>query len=295
MNDEPDWNLYRTFLAVFHEGSLSGAARRLGLTQPTVGRHLDALEAALGARLFLRTPQGLSPSEVALRVLPFAERLQGTAAALLRAATDRADDVRGVVRVSASEVFGVERLPAVLVSLRRAHPGLVIELVLTNEVQDLLRQEADIAVRMADPRQQALIAHRLPSVPLGLFAHRDYLALRGIPASPADLAGHDVIGFDRETPALRRLVERFPDIDRARFALRCDSDLAQLAAIRAGFGIGMCQVGLARRDDRLVHVLPDAVRVELGLWIVMHEDLRSSPRCRIVFDALVAGLAFGTG
>lgn len=290
MNQGPDWDLYHSFLAVLQEGSLSGAARRLGLTQPTVARHVDALEARIGAGLFLRSQRGLIPTDMALQLQPFAETLAATAAALLRAASGEGAGIRGSVRISASEVVGVEHLPPILARLRCRHPGLVIELVLSNAVDDLLRRDADIAVRMVQPAQDALIARRLPPVLLGLHAHSRYLDRRGVPGTLADLAGHDLIGFDRSTPAIRALVERFPVIDRANFALRADSDLAQLAAIRAGFGIGICQAVLARRDRDLVPVLPDALAIELGLWIVMHENLRGNARCRAVFDALAAGL-----
>lgn len=290
MNTEPDWNLYRSFLAVVEERSLSGAARRLGLTQPTVTRHIDALEEAVGADLFLRSQRGLIPTEMAVDLKPYAETLASTAAALLRTASGRAGEVRGSVRVSASEVVGVEHLPPILARLRRRHPGLVVELVLSNAIDDLLQREADIAVRMVEPTQEALIAQRLTPIGLGLYAHRGYLERRGAPASVTDLAGHDLIGFDRETPAIRAIVELFPALNRSAFALRVDSDLGQLAAIRAGFGIGMCQVPVARRDPDLVRVLADAVSIDLGLWVVMHENLKTSARCRAVFGAMTEGL-----
>ena len=291
MRAEPDWTLYRTFLAVVGEGSLSGAARRLGLTQPTVARHVDALEAALGANLFLRSQRGLIPTEVALDLKPYAETLASTAAALLRTASARAGEVSGSVRVSASEVVGVEHLPPILARLRRRHPGLVVELVLSNAVDNLLQRDADIAVRMVEPVQETLVARRLPPIALGLHAHRGYLERHGTPTSTEDLARHDLIGFDRGTPAVRAMVGRFPALDRPAFALRTDSDLAQLAAIRAGFGIGVCQVPVARRDPDLVRVLADVFSLSLGLWIVMHEDLKTSARCRAVFDALADGLS----
>ena len=291
MKSEPDWNLYRTFLAVAKERSLSGAARSLGLTQPTVARHIEALEEALGANLFLRSQRGLAPTEAALDLKPYAETLASTAAALLRTATGRSGEVRGSVRITASEVVGVEHLPPVLTRLRQRHPGLVIELVLSNAVDDLLQRQADIAVRMVEPTQEALIARRLPPVVLGLHARRSYLERRGTPTAIGDLANHDLIGFDQETPAIRAIAARFPALDRSAFALRADSDLAQLAAIRAGFGIGVCQVQVARRDPDLLRVLPDAVAINLPVWIVMHEDLKTSARCRAVFDAMVDGLA----
>jgi DNA-binding transcriptional LysR family regulator len=199
--------------------------------------------------------------------------------------------VRGTVRVSASEIVSVEHLPRILAGLRRQYPRLVIELVLSNAVDDLLRREADIAVRMTEPVQDVLLARRLPSIELGLYAHRDYLAQGRVPTSMASIADHDLIGFDHEIPRLRAFVQRFPALNRSGFALRTDSDIAQLAAIRAGFGIGICQVAVASRDPDLVRVLPDLVSVKLGLWIVMHEDLKTSARCKAVFDALVDGLS----
>lgn len=292
MNHEPNWDLYRTFLAVLREGSLSGAARMLGLTQPSVSRHIDTLEETLGKRLFLRTQRGLAPTDAALELQPYAEALALTSAALLRAASGTSGDaITGTVRVSASEVVGVEHLPPILTGLRRQHPGLTVELVLSNRVDDLLRREADIAVRMVEPEQQALVARRCGTITLGFHARADYLEKRGTPRSPEDLASHDLIGFDRETPAIRAYLSRLPVPARPNFALRADSDLAQLAFIRAGFGIGMCQVPLAAREPSLVRVLPDVFSLDLGLWVVMHEDLKTSPRCRAVFDALAQGLS----
>lgn len=290
MNTEPGWDLYRSFLAVLEERSLSGAARRLGLTQPTLARHLDALEQAIGTQLFLRSQRGLSPTDTALELAPYARALAANAAALLRTASGAAGEVRGAVRISASEVVGAEHLPPVLAALRTQHPRLVVELVLSNAVENVLEREADIAVRMVAPVQEALLARPLPPIRLGLHAHARYIARKGVPASLDDLAGHDLIGYDRETPAIRAVLGRFPVLERAGYALRTDSDLAQLAAIRAGFGIGICQVAIARRDPALVPVLPDAFTLDLPVWIVMHEDLKASARHRVVFDALVEAM-----
>lgn len=286
---DPSWDLYRTFLAVIEESSLSGAARALGLTQPTVSRHIDALEAAIGYDLFIRSQRGLIPTEAALELKPYAESLASISAALLRAASGHREAVRGTVRISASEVVGVEVLPPILAELRERNPELVIELVLSNAVEDLLRRDADVAVRMVEPVQESLVAQRVGTVLLGFHAHRHYLDRRPAPSSLEDLFQHDLIGFDRETPAIRSMLKGVRGVSRSAFALRADSDLAQLAAIRAGFGIGVCQVPLARRNPDLVQVLADEFALRLDTWIVMHEDLKSSPRCRTVFDALVDG------
>jgi len=287
---EPGWELYRTFLGVLEEGSLSAAARALGIAQPTVGRHVEALEAALGCALFTRSPQGLRPTDAARALRPHAQALRSTAAALLRTAASHGAGVRGTVRVSASEVVGVEVLPPVLTALRRKHPELVVELVVSNALTDLLNSDADIAVRMTRPTQEALVARRVGAVEIGLFARRSYLAQHGTPEGWEDLAGHALIGFDRETAFIRSLRQKTGTWQRRAFALRSDSDLAQLAAIRAGFGIGACQVPVARGDRRLARVLPDAFGLELDTWIAMHEDLRDNARCKAVFDALVEGL-----
>ena len=291
MNSEPDWSLYRTFLTVLEEGSLSAAARRLDLTQPTIARQIDTLEAAIGTVLFVRSQRGLSPTEVALDLKPYAETLASTAAALVRKASGAMGDVRGTVRISASEVIGVEHLPPILTRLRRRYPELVVELVVSNAADDLLQRGADIAVRNFEPTQDALVARRLPPIALGLHARRDYLERRGTPQSLADLARHDLIGFDRETPAIRAIVQHYPAFGRDAYALRADSDLARLAAIRAGYGIGICQVPPPGRDVDLVRVLNRQIDIPLAMWVVMHEDLRTTARCRVVFDALVEDLS----
>ena len=290
MAEQIGWELYRTFLAVLEEGSLSGAARSLGLTQPTVGRQVSALEDALGLALFTRSQTGLAPTDAALALRSDASAMHSTAASLERTARAFGEGVQGTVRVSASEVIGVEVLPPLLNALQQAHPQLRIELVLSNKVQDLVRREADIAVRMTPPQQEVLLATRVGDVVLGLHAHPSYLTRRGTPASLAELADHSLIGFDQETPFIRAAKTSLAAWRRDQFALRCDSDLAQLALVRAGAGIGICQVALATRSPALVRLLPNRFSFRLSTWVAMHEGLRHSPRCRVTFDALVQGL-----
>lgn len=282
------WELYRSFLGVLKEGSLSGAARQLGITQPTVGRHIAALETALGVVLFTRSPTGLLPTAVAHTLRAHAETMERTAAALERAASSQGDEVRGVVRVSASEVVGVEVLPPIITALRRQHPHLRVELILTNHLIDLLQLEADIAVRMVRPSQEQLLARRVGLIEVGLHARDDYLQERGTPLQMQDLVSHSVIGFDQENAFIRSLA--INGFERSAFAISSDSDLAQLALIRAGAGIGGCQVQLAKQNPRLHRVLPEGFAFKMDTWVTMHEDLRNSPRCRVTFDALVAGL-----
>jgi DNA-binding transcriptional LysR family regulator len=287
---EPNWDFYRTFLTVLKEGSLSAAARELGLTQPTIGRHVDALESAIGFQLFIRSPQGLIPTEAALDLKPHVEQLAANAAALLRAATGQGNTVRGTVRISASEVIGIEVLPPMLAALKDRHPDLVIELSVSDAVEDILRQEADVAVRMAPPAQDALITRRIGGIPLGLHAHRHYLDKYGTPEKLEDLRTHRVIGFDRESAFVRAMRKRVPLLDTMRPTLKSDSNLAQMAMIRAGCGIGVCQVELAKRDPNLVRLFRTEFELPLETFVVMHETMKTTPRCRVTFDALVEGL-----
>jgi DNA-binding transcriptional LysR family regulator len=290
MTSDIGWELYRSFLAVLKEGSLSGAARALGVAQPTVGRHVAALEKSLRLALFTRSQTGLIPTDAALSLRSFAESMQSTAAALERAAASQGAGVRGTVRMTASDVIGVEVLPPIVAALRDSHPDLTVELVLSDRVQDLLRREADIAVRMVRPRQELLVARRIGQIEVGLHAHQRYLAQHGTPRSVADLAKHSLIGFDQATAFVRNASKAFAGWRREAFAIRTDSDLAHLALIRSGAGIGACQAPIARRDDALVRILPKQFSLPLETWVTMHQDLRDSPRCRVTFDALVKGL-----
>lgn len=295
MSGAIEWELYRSLLGVLREGSLSGAARALGIAQPTVGRHVAALEAALGLALFTRSQTGLIPTEAALVLRGHAQAMESTAAALERVAASYGDGVRGVVRVTASEVIGIEVLPPVVASLRERHPDLKVELVLSNNVQDLLQREADVAVRMTAPRQDQLVARRVGAIELGLHAGAAYLQRHGTPASLEELGGHVLIGYDRPPPFARAALRQWPWFGREHIALRTDSDVAQLALIRAGAGIGICQSALARRTPGLVRLLPEAFALALDTWVTMHEDLRDSPRCRVTFDALVEALGAHAG
>lgn len=287
---EPAWELYRSFLAVMREGSLSGAARALGMTQPSLGRHMRELESALGAALFARSPQGLEPTELARELVPHAQAMASASAALRRTASAGREEVSGTVRLTASEVIGAEVLPSILTEFRERHPGIVIELAPSNVAADLLRRDADIAIRMHQPTQEALIARHVGRVELGMFAHRRYLDAHGQPQTLAELSGHALIGFDTEKPFIRRLRPQGLPYTREQFALRTDSDLTALAAIRAGFGIGIAQVNLMRRDPLLVRLFPMEVSLGLETWVVMHEDLRPSLRVRRLFDHLAAAL-----
>lgn len=284
---DPEWQLYRTFLEVLRRGSLSAAARALGLTQPTVGRHVEALEADLGLSLFARSQAGLAATAQAQALAPFAEDMAAAAAAFVRAAEGGGSNgISGTVRITAGEVVGAEILPPLLAEIRKSHPAIAFELVLSNRMQNLLRRDADIAVRMVRPTQNALVVRKLGSMVLGLYAHRAYAERRGLPQTTADLGAFDLVGFDRDAGAARSAVRENPWIDRSLFNFRADNDLAQLAAVRAGLGIGAMNHILAARAPAMVRVLPQAVEFKIETWLAMHEDQRANPPVRATFDAL---------
>jgi len=291
-NSEPGWDLYRSFLAVLRLGSLSAAGRALGLTQPTIGRHIATLQSCLGGRvLFTRSQTGLIATAAAHELRPHAEDMAAAAAAFVRMGSGNLEETSGIVRLAAADVVGVEVLPAILAEFRYKYPNTVVELSLSNQIADLLRRDADIAVRMVRPQQKALLAKRAGTVALGFHAHRRYLERFGYPERLEDLVHHTLIGFDRTLP-FADLLNAVPlPVSRELFAFRCDNDLAQMAALRSGFGIGICQTGIARRDANLLPLLVKQFKVDMEIWIVMHNDLRRISRMRLMFDHLALKLA----
>ncbi|UJW87693.1 LysR family transcriptional regulator [Devosia sp. SL43] len=281
------WDDQRIFLAVLEEGSLSGAARRLGLSHPTVRSRIEALEQGVGTVLFTRSVNGLVPTETAEALREPARTMAMASDLFVRQASAPSGEIAGTVRISMADIMGTEVVPAMLRNLRIQHPAIRVELSLSNAAADLLGQEVDIAVRTMTPRQAALVARKVPPVEIALFASLDYVDRRGLPSGLDDLVNHDMIGPDRNRADLA-LAERFgPGL--SRIAIRTDSHPAQLAAARAGLGIAVAQVPVGESDPKLVRVLPDFVLHVLDTWIVTHENLAQVPRVRAVFDALVAG------
>ncbi len=293
MIDDLEWSLVASFLAVMRLGSLSAAGRATGMTQPTLGRHIEQVEAALGIALFTRSSSGLLPTDAALALLPHAEAMETAMAALVRAARLGGDDAspRGTIRITASEIMGTLVLPSILSAIRRQHPNIIFELALNNRTDNLLQRDADIAVRMVRPTQTGLVARKLGDVPLGLYAHRAYLERFGTPKAVEDLLQSHVIGFDRDDHSARAVAAGILPITRDIFAFRCDSDMAQLAAVEAGLGIGGVQHAIARQKPDLVPVMAETIRFNLEVWLAVHEDLIRQPAVRTVFDELAIGLS----
>ena len=289
MPETPDWDLLQSLHAVLEAGSFSAAARIRHLTQPTLGRHIDQLERQLGAPLFLRSPRGLQPTDLAMAFQPHLADMYAAASAAGRDATGIATGEGGVVRVAAAEIVGIEVLPEILASFHEAYPGIDVELSLSNKLEDLTRRDADVAVRMSRPTQNSLVAKKIGDLGLGFYATPEYIARKGQPMDFDELRKHTLIGFDRNFPELVNQLNIGVPITRDLFALRTDNDAAQLAALKAGFGIGVCQHQVGRRSG-LVAVMPGSFSFKMEVWICMHETLRGTPRIRLMFDHLAKTL-----
>jgi DNA-binding transcriptional LysR family regulator len=295
MNSNFDWSLVRSFLAALDHGSLLGAARALGSTQPTLGRHIAELEAQLGAVLFERTGRGLLPTETALRLADSARAMEDGANQLARSVSGAQAGVSGTVRITASQPVACFVLPGVLAQMRVALPEVQVELVASNEVSNLLRREADIALRMVQPEQSTLVVKRIARITLGTYAHRDYLRRRGVPRQVADLASHELVGTDKDEAILRGFAAWGFPVAREAFAFRTDDLIAYWEAVRAGLGIGFLADYLARTDSQLVPILPAIKIPPLPIWLTVHREIRTSRRIRAVYDFLAAAVPKALG
>ena len=276
---------------MMREGSLSAAGRLLGLAHPTVRRHLEALEDSLGATLFIRSPTGLMPTEIALALREPAEAMEAAFEQMRRMASGAGDAVSGTVRITASEVMGAEVLPPILNRLRQRHPDLQFELDLSDDVADLMRRDADLAVRMLRPVQGDLLARRVGKVRLGLYAHQSWVDRHGVPASFAALVqSRQLIGYDRQRGLIDALAAQGHRLARGDFGLRSDSNLAQLAAMRAGLGVAVCQVPLAARDEALVPLFP-SLGGAMEIWLACHPAMSTIARVRTSLEALSSEIA----
>lgn len=283
---EPDWTLWRSFAAVVEKGSLSAAARALGLTQPTLGRHVEELERQLEITLFTRTLQGLRPTEAGLRLYEPVQKAREALAEASLVAEGSHDELSGTVRLTSSNVTCHYVLPPLLVGLRDAFPRIAIELVPSDSSENLLLREADIAVRMFRPRQLDLVTRKLGEIPIVATAHESYLAKRGRPAGPDDLWDHDLIGFDRSELFIEGARQLGFDLKRSDFLLRTDSQTALWELAKAGLGVTFAQLGLVRETPGMVQLLGNFGPPPLEVWLTTHRELFTSRRIRAIYDRL---------
>lgn len=290
-----DWTLVRSFVAVLDAGSVMGAARRLGAQQPTLSRHVAELEAQLGAPLFERTGRGVVPTALALQIADAARQMQAGAEALAQAVARGRETTTGSVRITTSTVVATWLLPEVMAALREAEPGIQVELVASNAVQNLLRREADIAVRMVRPAQASLVAKKVGEIEIVAAAHARYLARAGTPRTPEDLAQHTLLGFDRDDGIVRGLAALGLPLQREAFALRTDDQVAYGRLVAAGAGIGFVAAYLLPQWPGVQRVLPQLRVPPLPVWLAVHREIRGSKVVRRVYDFLADALPAALG
>ena len=285
-----DWRLVPSFLAAHEQGSLLSAARTLGISQPTIGRHVAQLESQLGTPLFERTGRGLVSTPAAQRLAEAARAMELGAQSLLRSAQQAHTTLAGSVRLSASQPVACHLLPPLLARMRETLPGVQVELVASNAVSDLLRREADIAIRMVRPTQGTLVARRIARGRVVACAHRDYLARRGTPKLAQDLLQHDLVGNDRDDAIRQGFAAMGYPVPPEQFGFRTDDLIAYWQAVRAGLGVGFVASYQLYEDPNVVPVLPDLAIPDLPVWLVVHREIRSSRRIRAVYDFLAREL-----
>lgn len=283
-----NWSLIPSFLAALEQGSLTGAARQTGISQPTLGRHIAELEQQLNVVLFERTGRGLQATPQAMALAEAAQTMHAGAASFSRLATGSTTGLQGVVRITASQPVACFLLPPLLAAMRQTLPEVTVALVVSNNVSNLLRREADIALRMVRPDQNSLIAKRIGHIGIQACAHSDYLKRKGIPEHAKDLLAHDLIAGDQNREVdLGFEAQGFPVKD-LHFAFRSDDLIAQWAAVKAGSGIGFVPDYLVRNEPAVKPVLPLLEMPQFPVWLTVHRELQTSARIRAVYDFLAS-------
>lgn len=286
-----DWNRARAFLVTAEEGSLSAAARALGMTQPTLGRQVSGLEDELGVALFERVGKGLELTPVGIELVEHVRNMGHAAGQLSLAATGRSQSIEGSICISAVEVTAAYTLPPILHELRLAEPGIDIEVIASNSTSDLKRREADIAVRSFRPNQADLIARKLGNPKARLYGARDYLARLGNPTTPEALAKADFVGFDRTDLLINAYRDTFGlELSQEQFPLISENHLVQWEFVKQGAAIGVMPEEIGDAEPKVERAMPNLDPFVAEVWLVVHRELRTSPRVRRVFDFLADAL-----
>lgn len=286
-----DWNQVRAFLATAEEGSLSAAARALGQTQPTLGRQVTALEQALGVVLFERIGRSLQLTPSGLDLLEHVRAMGEAASRISLAASGRSQTIEGDVRITASDAMSAFVLPPILARLRREAPGIRVEVIASNALQDLRRREADIALRHVRPEQPELIARKLRDSEAYFYAARAYIEAHGNPASPGDIADHDLIGFDTTGQMQAHLNAMGFPVTKRNFPLVTDCGVAGWEMARRGLGLCIMMREVAEQFPEMERVLPQAAPIPVPVWLTTHRELHTSRRIRLVFDMLAQAMS----
>ena len=291
--DDIDWNQLKAFLETAETGSLSAAARKLGLTQPTLSRQVAAIERRMGVTLFERVGKSMALTPTGLDLLEHARAMGAAAEALRLAATGRLQAVGGVVSVSATDAVAAHLLPPLVRRLREQEPGIAIEVISSNALSDLLRREADIAIRHVKTEQPDLIARLVRQAEAHFYASEEWVRQHGHPRRADEAAELPFVGADRSGQFLAFLRQQGLAVGEANFSCYADHALSQWALVRRGMGIGAMMDEIARESPGVVRVLDEVPPIRFPIWLVTHRELRTSRRIRVVFELLAQGVAAG--
>ncbi|WP_109565934.1 LysR family transcriptional regulator [Jannaschia seohaensis] len=286
-----DWTHLKTFFAVAEAGSLTGAARRLGQSQPTVGRHIKAMEAALGVDLFVRDLTGLSLSEAGMTLLEPAREMAVAAARLEQLANGEDGLPSGTVRITASVVVSNYLLPPVIAKIRRREPNIDVELYPTDTVENLVFREADIAIRMYRPTQLDIVTKHVADQPLALYASRALLDDYGQPGSVEDLKTMPFVGFDKSDSIIRAMRNLGLQVGRSFFSVRCDDQAVYWQLVCAGCGVGAMQQCIGDREPSVTQLDFQPGLPSIPMWLAAPDALRRSARIKRIWDLLALELA----
>tara|TARA_R110002049_G_scaffold70603_2_gene182335 strand:+ start:1217 stop:2119 length:903 start_codon:yes stop_codon:yes gene_type:complete len=287
-----DWALLQSFSAVVEAGSLSGAARKLGQSQPTIGRHVKQLELVLGVDLFTRALRGLVPTVAGLEIADMTRDMQRAATRARLIADGKAENLSGTVRITASVVTSHFILPRIVADMRQAMPEIQIDLVPSDTTENLIFREADIAVRMYRPTQLDVISKHICDQPMAVYAAKSYLDRIGRPETLEDAARLDFVGFDKSDLIIRLMTELGLKATRDFFAVRCDQQAVHWELVRAGCGLGGAQTTIGDADPTMERILEEQMQLPaLPIWLTAPQALHSNPRIRAVWDYLSEALA----
>jgi len=281
-----EWGLIKAFLAVSQFGSLSAAARQLGVSQPTLSRQIQALETQMHLNLFKRTTQGLLLTKEGEALVDSANSMSKAAESFARQASGLSVELEGDIRIAANEIVGAYLLPPAIAAFRQAHPSVQIEIVISNQASSLSKREADIALRMFEPQQPDLVVRRLPDMALGFYAHKDYLAEQGTPDHIEQITGHTIIGYDHDMGFIEGAKSLGYQLQRNDFAVRTDHLLTQIGLMRSAAGIGISHVAIASRYSELVQILEEVPIPPLEFWCVCHSDVQYNSRIQAAMTFL---------
>ncbi|WP_172293417.1 LysR family transcriptional regulator [Pseudoruegeria sp. HB172150] len=286
-----DWNHLRAFLATVEEGSLSAAARALGQTQPTLSRQIAALEEDLGLPLFERLGRSLSLTPAGRDLVAHVREMGEAAGRISLAASGHSETIEGPVSITASDSMSAYLLPDILARLRAEAPGITVDIVAANDIRDLQRREADIAIRHVRPEQPDLIARLIMTSSAHLYASRTYIDARGRPTTTDDLRQHDIIGFQPVDRFLAEINRLGIPVEPHQIRLATESGIVAWELARAGLGIGIMDHQIARQFPEMERLVPELPAIPVPVWLICHRELQSSRRIRLVYDFLASALS----